>query len=126
MSERGSFVTQYMYCHACMMSAETVLCVELGAALSAQRLQWTYNDELLPIIAGSVRGSYRDEEQHIFELEVMPALSRLVCHNVSVAVLAENGHHAIYVASPAYKHDTRILPAIGIRMSAFGMPVPTC
>ena len=115
-SERGSFVTEYIYCARCLASVEAVLCGERQKYLCAQRLlSWEkpWDDtthKSLPIIAGKVGGLYGGEELHVFEFSLIPALSKLVCHRVAVAVLSDSGHHAIFVADPSQRKHSSVAP----------------
>jgi len=100
MSDRGSFVTQFMYCRDCLKAAETVLATQQDQRLSGYRVPSWQGGDPMPIIAGKVAGDYVNEECVYFETDLIPRLSALVCHPVRVAVLAEGGEH-IFTARPA-------------------------
>ena len=99
MSQRGSFVTEYIYCEKCADAVEAVLCAERHKYLCAQRLAGYSDPQIsieggegwkLPIIAGKVGGLYDGEESHVFEFELIPQLAEVVCHPVTFAVLPES------------------------------------
>ena len=101
MSQRGSFVTEYIYCEKCADAVESVLCSERHKFLCACRLPGYSDPQIgsetgqswkLPIIAGKVGGLYDGEESHVFEFELIPELAEVVCHPVTVAVLPESCH----------------------------------
>lgn len=90
MSQRGSFVTEYIYCPHCAAAVERVLCEEQAKRFVAYRIPSWQPGERLPIIAGKVGGSYPGEEFMTFESEVVPALELVVCHPLSLAVIADD------------------------------------
>lgn len=94
MSERGSFVTQYIFCGKCLeaakkelLSREKYLCSEV----------LTHPRGEFGIIAGKVGGLYAGEELHTFENELIPELSKIICHPMRIAVLAESGEQIFTV-----------------------------
>ena len=98
MSERGSFVTEYVYCDECFEAAKKVL---LGKHkyLCSQVIE-TYDPLLLKnlnIIAGKIGGSYPSEEIDTFEFEFIPELEKTICHPLRIAVLAEVGEKIFFV-----------------------------
>ena len=100
MSERGSFVTQYIYCRECLKTVEAVL-LDKRKYLCSQRIEgWEMPFRQLPIIAGKVGGLHEGEELEDFEKDYIPAISKRICHPVRIAVLAEEGE-AIYTVEPA-------------------------
>lgn len=103
MSERGSFVTQYIYCPKCLAAAEAVL-LQDNKGLKGVRIPvaGNFGDGLYPIIAGKVGGLFGGEELQAFESELIPALEPGLCHPLRIAVLAEEGE-AIYTAQPKTK-----------------------
>lgn len=97
MSERGSFVTEYIYCNECLESVKSVLLAK-QKYLCSEQLDY-FEDSKLPIIAGKIGGGYGGEELHTFEFELMPEIEKLICHPVRVSVLAEVGSQ-IFTVNP--------------------------
>jgi len=90
MSERGSFVTQYIYCQECFQALQKVLCKEPGKYLAATALpSWDDNGPLL-IIAGKVGGGYAGEERWKFDEELRGKIEAVICHPVRISVLPED------------------------------------
>jgi hypothetical protein len=90
MSERGSFVTEYIYCAACLKAVKRALRKWRGT-VECRQLSGR------AIIAGFVSESYRGGELALFEHEIIPAIAAAACHPVRVAVLAEKGEK-VFVA----------------------------
>ncbi len=92
MSDRGSFVTEYIYCRDCLAVARDVLCrsekywdgspVECTTSMNG--------DEPYPIIAGKV-GSGGGWAEEVYELEndLMPEMAKRVCHPIRIAIIPE-------------------------------------
>ncbi|GAI56669.1 unnamed protein product, partial [marine sediment metagenome] len=70
MSERGSFVTEYMYCDACFEAVKTKLVRDCKFLRGVVIPMWSGDESRseLPIIAGKVGGNYSGEERAFFEL----------------------------------------------------------
>lgn len=100
MSERGSFVTSYIYCAACLAAAKEVLARNSKGLCGQQVESWEGQGKYLPIIAGKVGGSYQGEEIHTFESELIPQLETLICHELRIAVLADSGEDQIFALQP--------------------------
>ena len=100
MSERGSFVTEYIYCKECFEAAKRVLLKDGKLLRGVMVSSWTGSyDPHLPIIAGKVGGLYSGEELDVFEQELVQELSASICHELRIAVLAEVGER-IFVVTP--------------------------
>ena len=99
MSERGSFVTEYVYCDKCFEAAKSILLFCEKYLCSVVVPHWNPEHEGLemPIIAGKVGGLYDCEELHMFERELVPALELALCHPMRIAVLAEGGERVFTV-----------------------------
>lgn len=93
MSDRGSFVTEYIYCSECLEAVKSVLLSDHKYLCSRQLPTWTDYpfEKALPILAGKIGGLYPGEELDDFRNEFIPALEKLICHTVRIAVLAEEG-----------------------------------
>ena len=102
MSQRGSFVTEYIYCDKCANAVEAVLTTNRHKYLCAQRLRSYEGDDMLPIIAGKVGGLYNGEEEHVFEFELVPEIEAAICHPVGIAVMAEDCEPRVklFIAKP--------------------------
>lgn len=104
MSERGSFVTEYVYCPKCFEVLKTVLLGNDKYLKSEVVPSWE-SDRRLPIIAGKIGGLYGGEEldemEHKYGLEIEAG----ICHPVRLAVLAEDGER-IFRFEPTVAHDT--------------------
>lgn len=104
MSERGSFVTEYIYCQKCLEVAKEVLLRRHKDLCSTVLPSWTEDGVQLPIIAGKIGGSYRGEELYDFAGEFTYQLEEKLCHQLRVAVLAEEGSR-IFTIEPDPTHD---------------------
>lgn len=106
MSERGSFVTEYIYCPQCFEAAKKVLLGKDKYLCSVAIPTWEKevpkrnkrlppHEPELPIIAGKIGGLYAGEEVHAME-EYLRELAPLLCdgHDVTVAVLPDSGDGA--------------------------------
>ena len=101
MSERGSFVTEYMYCNECFEAAKTVLLKFEKHLCSFAIPSWEGDGKELPIIAGKIGGLYKNEELNTFELELVPALEKVLCkgHGIRIAVLTDGGASKVVCAN---------------------------
>ena len=104
-SERGSFVTDYLYCDDCVEAANTVLVGQGKHLCSLTIPSWQGGGKELPVIAGKIGGLYGGEEINTFELELIPKLEPLLCHNLRIAVLADNGKERLLIAHGRKKHN---------------------
>ena len=95
MSERGSFVTEYIYCNECFEAAKKILLGREKYLCSAIIPSWC--DQTIPIIAGKVGGMYRGEEIDTFKKEYIPELEKIICHPMRIAILAEIGQEIITI-----------------------------
>lgn len=104
MSQRGSFVTEYIDCGHCLEVAKEVLIDNHKYLNSIQHRMWGVNDNplsplMLPIISGKLGGMYAGEEMDNFERELIPLLEKRICHPLRIAVLAEVGEK-IFTVTP--------------------------
>lgn len=92
MSERGSFCTEYIYCDACYDAAKLILArVAVSVVPDGERF-----------IAGMLRGGYAGEEIAIIK-RAGDDLAKVLCHDLRIAVLAEDGE-AILTIRPDARH----------------------
>ena len=99
MSERGSFMTDYIYCSQCLKALKLILCEKTKSLCGSQLPSWQ-TGKRLPIIAGKIGGSYFGEEIHIFESELIPKIKSIICHHVRIVVFADNGDAKIFTLEP--------------------------
>lgn len=93
MSERGSFVTEYIYCDKCFNACKEVLC-ENDKYLKGIEIPSWEGEGNLPIIAGKIGGLYANEECNCMEYELIPQIQEKMCpeHKIRIAVMAEQGN----------------------------------
>jgi len=89
MSNQGSFITEYMYCNKCFEAVKPILLGNEKYICSRVLPGWDGDDHLLPIIAGKIGGLYHLEELHIFESGTIPEMEKVICHKITIAVIAE-------------------------------------
>ena len=87
MSERGSFVTEYIHCDKCFHVIERVLLSREKYLCSTIIPSWC--DQRIPIVAGKIGGSYSGQEIVDMEMKFIPAIEEGICHDVRIAVLSE-------------------------------------
>lgn len=109
MSERGSFVTQYIYCEKCFQSAKRVLLGREKDLCSTVIPQWDDSDTEIPVIAGKVGSDWIGGGLYMFEQELGPDLEALICHTVRVAVLAKDGEQ-IFTFTPTNAEAAPSIP----------------
>jgi len=93
MSERGSFVTQFIYCPDCFVKMKAALCQNKKLNKAYLRGVKVRN---APIIAGKIRGGWRGEELHLVEQYIFTN-ENAPCHPVRIAVLADSGESGVFV-----------------------------
>lgn len=97
MSERGSFVTEYIYCPDCFEGAKKILLDRNKFLCSITIPSWESKDKELPIIAGKIGGLYKNEEFHTFENELNPQLEKELCHSLRIVVLSDSAEEELYI-----------------------------
>ena len=87
MSNRGSFVTEYIYCEKCFKLCQEVLC---------KNEKWLNGMQIkdFPIIAGKVGG----DEFLDFEFNYIPVIQEKMCntHSIRIAVLSDEEGSMVY------------------------------
>ena len=96
MSERGSFVTEYVYCDQCVAVIKEVLVSRDKFLRGIAIPSWVDFGEDLPIIAGKIGGLSMNEEFVTMEFELGEKLNERLCHPVRIAVLADSGESSIF------------------------------
>ena len=88
MSQRGSFVTEYIYCDRCFQVAKDVLLRDKHRC-SVVVPHWNQKHEgpEIPIIAGMVSGSWSEADE--LEIDIGESLAKVICHPMRIAVLNE-------------------------------------
>ena len=91
MSERGSFVTEYMSCPECRKNVIRILTADNGKSFKAQQIEhWSNKEPYLPILAGKVGSSYTNGEVEEF-INQNEGLSDAICHSLTVTIIADSG-----------------------------------
>lgn len=90
MSERGSFVTEYVYCSKCFEVLRRTLMARDSSLCTVQVPSWDSPVDMLPVLAGKVGSTYPGGELLEMEARMRHAVPKL-CHSVRIAVLAESG-----------------------------------
>lgn len=100
MSQRGSYCTEYFYCHKCLEAVRKVLKSSNGIESITQlpndqggssNLLPPDQQHLYPILAGKVSGMYHSEELAVFDINIRKDIEKAICHKVRIAVMAEDG-----------------------------------
>lgn len=99
MSERGSFVTEYIYCQACLEKLTAVLLRDDKFLTGTVIDGWAGGPDQLPIIAGKIGGLSPGSELVAFEFDLFNK-KNAPCHPVRVAVLPDEGGGRLFVVHP--------------------------
>lgn len=100
MSERGSFVTEFIYCDKCFESIKPILLKDGKFLKGVSIPQVGGVDGEIPIIAGKIGGSYSGEELYEFEEEIAPEIAKVICHPLRVAVISDTGGEQFFTINP--------------------------
>lgn len=97
MSERGSFVTSFVYCARCLEAVKS--------ALERHGLEWVpvAGAEGRGVIAGYIRAFYQGEELHIFEPIICELMETTRCH-FSIAVVGESASQIFDIKGEGPEH----------------------
>lgn len=105
MSERGSFVTEYIYCDKCVAALKPLLCTDDKFLRGIQIPSWTgQSEDTLPILAGKVGGLHSGGELEVFDYELRDEIEAAICHAVRIAVLADSGASEVFTYEPTTKN----------------------
>lgn len=99
MSDRGSFVTDYIYCDKCMEAVENVFDRLADDLWHTSRLIGA-DGEQLPIVAGKLRGLGGGDDLFNLEYEIAGDIAKLVCHKVRIAALPDGREARIIIVTP--------------------------
>lgn len=91
MSERGSFVTEYVYCPDCFNGLKKILLSKHKFLCSRVVRGWESKNSNLPIIAGKIGGLFSGEEIITFDVYMRKSIESSICHSIRIAVIAEDG-----------------------------------
>lgn len=86
MSERGVFCTEFIYCQDCLAAVRSIAGEYSGDVNRDGR-----------VVFGRLSPPDSNGEVRVVELEMGPAISRLLCHDVRIAVLADGGSSAVFL-----------------------------
>ena len=86
MSERGSFCTEYIYCHNCFEACKQVLIGNNKGLKSIVIPSWNNNQSYLPIIAGKLEGSSIGDEFISMEFEYIPRIQELMSDDCTIRI----------------------------------------
>lgn len=87
MSERGSFVVQYLYCKKCADVVQEVL-LKKAEEQGKYLVPFTSQQYQNRVLAGKVGGVYAGQELELFD-EMRDEIEAAICHPVRIAVLPE-------------------------------------
>lgn len=99
MSERGSFVTEYINCEKCFSIVREVLVRDEKFLKGVVIPSWQ-EGQYLPIIAGKIGGLGCNDEFVVMEFELAPKFEDCLCHPVRIAVLADSGDGRFFRFGP--------------------------
>lgn len=100
MSDRSSFITEFIHCDRCLEAAKRVLMAPNEVLRCAQQLMDVERGTLLPVIVGMTKTTLRGGaliEMDRLTLELHP----LLCHPLRIAVLDEWGQQILIVGNGA-------------------------
>jgi len=112
MSERGSFVTEYVYCPKCFEALRAELVRDDKFLKGVVIPGWGDIGHELPIIAGKIGGLSSGEEILDMENDIGWRLDQTLCHRVRIAVLADSGESKIVECGPE-TDDVPNAPRVG-------------
>lgn len=99
MSERGSFVTQFIYCDKCFDECRKVF-VKNDKYLKGVVIPSWQEGQTLPIIAGKIGGLGPGEELIEMQYTIKPKLDETLCHKIRISIMPDNGQDTIIVCGP--------------------------
>ena len=92
MSERGSWVTQYIYCHKCFEAVKAALCQDDKFWRGQVIKMWGGRDGDIHIAAGKVGAlSYGGEVGTANEIIEETGIASKLCHDVRLTVMCDSG-----------------------------------
>lgn len=104
MSERGSFVTEFIYCESCYQAMEHMLTSRQDKYLTCKRV------DKFPILAGKIGGLYFGEELDSMRnliFEYLP--SGTLCCSIRLVVIPDNEKVTLFTIHPTGEVDEETL-----------------
>jgi len=98
-SERGSWVTQYIYCPECVCAVRDAIAA--ADADSGYAIE-TISAPQGPIFGGFISGPGLNGEHITFEVDMREEIESRICHPLSVAVLSDGGANLFYTLKPEH------------------------
>jgi len=99
-SDRGSFITDYIYCDDCMRVVEDVFFRLADESWHVQRLIGD-GGERLPILTGKLRGLGDGDDLCDLEHKIAREMAKRVCHGVRIAALPDGREPRIIIVGPS-------------------------
>lgn len=122
MSERGSFITEYIYCPKCLEVAKKHL-LGNGKFLCSIVMPGWGDTDTLPIIGGKIGGLGAGDEKLDMQLEFIPAIEKEICHKITIAVIPDDGEPEFFVAEPRKQYKQEKAPREGLDSGSIpGLP----
>lgn len=102
MSERGTFVTEFIYCPECLEAVKKVFeDADQGKFFHAEQL--AMNGVPQPVLSGRIGEFWPGGEPRSFEWDILPELNKVCCHPVRVVVIPEAGGPETFTVTPGIK-----------------------
>lgn len=100
MSERGSFVTQFVYCHKCFESLKPILALNGKFLRGVVIPRWdgplsARGDIELPIIAGKIGDTYPGGERITLGVQMRKEIETAICHQVMIALIPDGAEESV-------------------------------
>jgi hypothetical protein len=97
-SERGTWVTEFIYCDRCVEAFRKFL--EDSVCADDESKYWSFRRLGEHAFAGRISGMFPGEELQLFEYDIVPKLKEMLCHSLRIAVLADGGSEIFTVLPP--------------------------
>lgn len=91
MSERSSFVTEYIHCPECAAAVKAAFLVPPRDKWLCANVIKIAPDNEMPIVAGKIGGGYPGEELLDMQTFFKEHICEKLCHTVHVAMLLDSG-----------------------------------
>ena len=85
MSERGTYITEYIYSPTCLQ----VIKAHLEKTMQDPPVLLRFTEGPFGALAGLVSGLYVGEEIDVIEYEVVKPLENMLCHPIRATVIAD-------------------------------------
>ena len=107
MSQRGSFVTEYIYCRECFKAIKPILLQNekhfIGNIITGiERGLFFFKRHIeQPIIAGRLGSSYFGGEVIALDTDIAPRLAEVICHPIRIVVIGEDCEPETFLIEPS-------------------------